>query len=178
VKLLINNPNRGKGYSVKRGMLEAKKEYAIFMDADLATPLEELEKFRRFTAEHDVLIASRNLKDSNIKVTQPFYRQMLGKGFSILVRIIAVSGIKDTQCGFKMFNKKARNIIFPKQTFERFSFDVEILHIARKHSLSIKEIPVTWVNDPDSRVSPIKDSFKMFIDLLKVRLNSIKGLYK
>jgi dolichyl-phosphate beta-glucosyltransferase len=178
IKVLKNQPNRGKGYSVRKGMLESKKEYAVFMDADLATPLKELEKFKEFTKDNDVLIASRNLKDSNIVVTQPFHRQILGKGFSLLTQILAVEGIKDTQCGFKMFNKKAKEIIFPRQTFERFGFDVEILHIANKHDLSIKELPVTWINDPDSRVNPIKDSLKMFIDLLKVRFNSIKGLYK
>jgi dolichyl-phosphate beta-glucosyltransferase len=178
IKILVNDPNRGKGYSVKRGMLEAKKEYAIFMDADLATPLFELEKFKKFSSDNDVIIASRNLKESNITVTQPVYRRILGKGFSLLAQMIAVSGIRDTQCGFKMFSKRARSVVFSRQTFDRFGFDVEILHIAKKHNFSIKELPVTWMNDSDSRVSPIKDSVKMFLDLLRVRLNSIRGLYK
>ncbi len=178
IRILVNHPNRGKGYSVKRGMLEAEKEYALFMDADLATPLKEISKFKNFKDRYDVLIASRNLPDSDIKITQPFYRQLLGKGFSLVVRIFAVRGIKDTQCGFKMFNRKAREIIFSRQTFERFGFDVEILYIARKHNLSIKELPVTWINDSDSRVNPIKDSFRMFIDVLKVRKNSLFGVYR
>ncbi len=175
--ILKNIPNRGKGYTVRRGMLEAKKDLILFTDADNSTPIEELDNFLKYINNYDIIIASRNMKESDIKIKQPLIRSTLGKIFPLLVKLIAVKGIKDTQCGFKLFKKEAAKKIFEKQTMERFAFDVEILYIARKYKLNIKELPVVWINDEGSKVDPIKDSISMFLDLLKVKVNDWKGLY-
>lgn len=170
--------NRGKGFSVRQGMLRAKKNYALFMDADNSTSIKEIEGFMPFLDEHDVLIASRNLKDSVIAVKQPWLRSTLGNVFPFIVRALVVRGIKDTQCGFKLFSKKALTEVFPRSRLNRFAFDVELLFISKKKNLSIKELPITWKNDGLSKVSPFKDSIDMFVDLLKIRFNSLRGKYK
>ena len=177
VKLLSYKPNKGKGHAVKIGMLAAKGDLLLFLDADLSTPIEEIEKFIPLTKNYDVVIASRALKESQIKVHQPFYREIIGKVFNKMVQLLAVWGIKDTQCGFKMFTKKAANIIFKRQRIYGWAFDVELLFIAKKYRLKIKEMPVTWINEGDSRVSPIKSSIQMFIQILKINLNNIRGYY-
>ena len=177
VKLLSYKPNKGKGHAVKIGMLAAKGDLLLFLDADLSTPIEEIEKFIPLTKNYDVVIASRALKESQIKVHQPFYRELIGKVFNKMVQLLAVWGIKDTQCGFKMFTKKAANIIFKRQRIYGWAFDVELLFIAKKYRLKIKEMPVTWINEGDSRVSPIKSSIQMFIQILKINLNNIRGYY-
>jgi dolichyl-phosphate beta-glucosyltransferase len=169
--------NIGKGGAVKKGMLAARKKYVLFSDADLSTPIEELGKFAKLRKKYDVVIASRALKGSNIKVSQPFYRVFMGKVFNIVVNIIGVWGIKDTQCGFKMFSAKSARKIFKKQTFRGFSFDVESLFIAKKLGYRIKEVPVTWINSPATKVSPVKDSLKMFFDVARIRINDILGKY-
>jgi dolichyl-phosphate beta-glucosyltransferase len=170
--------NKGKGYSIKEGMLLAKGDYLLFSDADLSTPIEELDKFMEYIEKYNVVIGSRALKGSDIKVRQPFYREYMGKVFNLFVQTLAIKGIKDTQCGFKMFTKQAAKKIFSKQKIEGFGFDVEVLFLAKKFDFNIKETPVTWVNSANTTVSPIKDSIKMFLDLFKVRLNDIKGEYK
>ena len=177
VKLLSYKPNKGKGHAVKIGMLAAKGDLLLFLDADLSTPIEEIEKFIPLTKNYDVVIASRALKESQIKVHQPFYRELIGKVFNKMVQLLAVWGIKDTQCGFKMFTKKAANIIFKRQRIYGWAFDVELLFIAKKYRLKIKEMPVTWINEGDSRVSPIKSSIQMFIQIFKINLNNIRGYY-
>jgi len=179
VRILRNEPNRGKGYSVKRGILDSKYQIVLFSDSDLATPIEEVAKMIPFIQKgYTVVIASRNLKDSNIVVKQPLYRQFLGKTFPLLVNLIAVGGIKDTQCGFKLFRTDAAKRIVKYQTFERFSFDVEILFIARKMGYRIKEVAVTWIDKAGSKVSPIKDGISMGKDLLRLRWNQLLGKYR
>jgi dolichyl-phosphate beta-glucosyltransferase len=177
LRVLKNRCNLGKGGSVKHGMLSAKKKYVLFSDADLSTPIEEIEKFEKLKDKYDILIGSRALKESDIKIKQPFYRILMGKTFNLIVNILVVWGVKDTQCGFKWFRKDVVKKIFPKQTFNGFSFDVELLFIAKKYGYSIKEIPVTWLNSPDSKVSAVKDSIKMFLDLVKIRINDLRGKY-
>ena len=177
LKLISYKPNRGKGHAVKTGMLAAKGDLLLFLDADLSTPIEEIEKFIPLTKKYDVVIASRALKESKIKVHQPFFREFIGKVFNKMVQLLAVWGIKDTQCGFKMFTKKAANIIFKRQRIHGWAFDVELLFLAKKYRLKIKEMPVTWINEGDSRVSPIKSSIQMFIQILKINLNNIRGYY-
>lgn len=177
VRILKNKHNLGKGGSVKNGMLAAKKDYLLFSDADLSTPIEELEKFEKLKEKHDILIGSRALKESDIKIKQPFYRILMGKVFNFIVNIVVIWGIKDTQCGFKLFRKEAAKKIFSKQTFNGFSFDVELLFIAKKYGYSIKEIPVMWINSTESKVNALKDSIMMFIDLLKIRVNNLRGKY-
>lgn len=177
VKVISNPKNMGKGYSVKAGMLNAKGDYLLFSDADLSTPIEELDKFLKYAKEYSAVIGSRNLAESNITITQPLYRRALGRIFPFFANLFVLKGIKDTQCGFKLFKKEAAKKIFSNQTINGFGFDVEVLYLARKYHYSIKELPVKWKNDPGSKVNPIKDSFKMFLDLIKIKLNDIRNKY-
>jgi dolichyl-phosphate beta-glucosyltransferase len=179
IKILKNQKNKGKGYSVKKGILEAKYNLILFSDSDLATPIEELEKLeQKINLGYDIAIASRNLKTSDIIVKQPFYRQFLGRLFPYFVQIIAVSGIKDTQCGFKIYKKSVAKEIAKRQTLERFSFDVEQLFIAKKMKFKIAEVGVKWVDKEGSKVNTIKDGLRMLRDLFIIRLNYCKGVYK
>ncbi|MCK4521213.1 MAG: glycosyltransferase family 2 protein [Nanoarchaeota archaeon] len=178
VKINKKRKNMGKGYSVKEGMLIAKGDYLLFSDADLSTPIEELEKLMNYIKKYDVIIGSRALKESDIQIRQPFYREYMGKIFNFFVQILTVKGIRDTQCGFKLFTKKAAKEIFSKQKIDGFGFDVEVLFIARKKGFKIKEVPIVWRNSINTKVSPVKDSVRMFYDILKVRLNSMKGKYR
>jgi dolichyl-phosphate beta-glucosyltransferase len=177
IKILKNIKNMGKGYSIKRGMLEATKDYLLFSDSDLSTPIEELDDFIKYILRYDIIIASRNLKESKIKIKQPKIRQLLGKIFPLFVRLFAIRGIKDTQCGFKLFKKDSAKKIFGKQTIDGFGFDVEILYLAKKYKFKIKEMPVVWVNDMASKVNPFKDSLRMIRDVIKVRINDLTGKY-
>jgi dolichyl-phosphate beta-glucosyltransferase len=170
-RVLRNEPNRGKGYSIRRGMLEAKGAFRLFSDADLSTPIEELDKFwQHVDAGYDVVIGSRALEQSDLVVRQAFYREWMGRVFNLLVRTMLVGGIHDTQCGFKLFSARAAETIFPKQTLSGFAFDVELMVLARKHGFKIKEAPVRWINSPASKVSAWRDSTRMFLDLLRLRL--------
>ena len=173
-----NKENRGKGYSVKRGVLNAHYDHILFSDADLSTPIEELEKLLSESKENEIIIASRNLKDSKIEIKQPWFRSTLGKIFPTLVNLLLIQGIRDTQCGFKLFTRKAAKMIFPRQTLDGFAFDAELLFIAKKHHIKIKEVPVIWKNAEGSTVDPIKDALKMFKDILKIRWNNIQGKYR
>jgi len=174
-----NEVNKGKGYSVRRGMLEAKGEYLLFSDADLSTPIEETTRFiEKMREGYDVLVGSRAMRESNIITYQPWYRQLMGKTFNRIVRGLLVRGIKDTQCGFKMFTREAAQKIFPLQRIERFAFDVEILFLAKKFGHKILEMPVTWKDSPQTRVSTFRDSFSMFAALFAIRLNNLRGLYR
>ena len=177
LRLLKNTKNMGKGASVRKGMLAAKKKFALFSDSDLSTPIEELEDFMKLRKKYDVIIGSRALKQSKIRTKQPFYRVLMGKIFNLLVNIIVVWGVKDTQCGFKLFSRQASQKIFKKQTFNGFSFDVEVLFIAKKLGYKIKEMPIVWINSPDTTVSALKDSVMMFVDLLRIRFNALRGKY-
>ncbi|HIH14728.1 MAG: glycosyl transferase family protein [archaeon GW2011_AR17] len=179
VKLIQNPKNMGKGFSVKLGMINAKYDLILFTDADLATPIEELPKFLKSIEEgYDIAIASRSIEGANIEVAQTKYRQVLGKAFPILVQNMVLKDFKDTQCGFKVFKKEAARKIFPRQTLQRWAFDVEILYIAKKLGYKIKEIPVTWIDKGNSKLSPMKDSFKMFYEITKIKYNDLKKEYK
>ena len=178
-RVLENGANRGKGYSVRNGMLEAKGKYLLFSDADLSTPIEETTRFLEKMREgYHVVIGSRAMPESNIVTYQPWYRQLMGKTFNKIVRVMAVRGIKDTQCGFKMFTREAGRRIFALQQVERFAFDVEALFLARKLGYKICELPVTWKDSPQTRVSTFTDSWSMFSALFTIRLNSLRGRYK
>ena len=175
--LLENKKNMGKGCSVKRGMLKAKGDLLLFSDADLSTPIDELRKLIVYAGKYDVIIASRALPGSNIVVRQPKARELLGKIFNLLVRIFLVRGVRDTQCGFKLFTKKAAGIIFKRQTVDGFAFDVELLYIAKKHGLKIKEVPVSWFNSKNTKLKVGIDSIRMFGGLLRIPVNNTKGKY-
>lgn len=172
VSFLDNGENRGKGYTVKHGMLKAKGDFVCFTDADLSTPPEEIGRAIEHMLENKntIVIGSRSIKGSNVAKKQPFYRVFMGKTFSLLANsIVPLGGIVDTQCGFKCFTNEMVQNIFPHMTMERFSFDVEILYLGKKNTYNVYEMPVTWINDETSTVNPIADSLRMFRDLFIIR---------
>lgn len=170
IKILDNAENKGKGFSVKQGFLTATKEWILFTDADLSTPIEELDTFFRYN-DYDVIIGSRNMADSLIVVKQPFIRSTLGKIFPFFVRLLVLPSIYDTQCGFKLFKKETAKKIAALQTIDGFCFDVEQLVIAKKLGFSVKEVPISWQNDERSKIKIIRDTVQMFCDLMRVRWN-------
>jgi len=177
-RVLKNGVNRGKGYSVRQGMLDAKYDIVLFSDADLSTPIEETTRCIQCINEgFDVVVGSRGMKESNIVVYQPWHRRVMGKVFNLCVRALAVRGISDTQCGFKAFTREAARRIFGAIRIERFAFDVEALFLARKYGCKMKELPVTWEDSTLTRVSPLRDSISMFKALLTIRFNSLRGFY-
>ncbi|MGB9906711.1 MAG: dolichyl-phosphate beta-glucosyltransferase [Candidatus Saccharicenans sp.] len=162
--------NRGKGAAVRSGVLQARGELVLFTDADLSTPIEELEKFLPLAREGcQVVIGSRALPESQIKERQGWLREHLGKFFNLLVRLLVLKGFKDTQCGFKLFRKEAAREIFLRLETEGFAFDVEVLLLARKLGYKICQVPVVWVNHPESRVRLVRGSLKMLGELLRIR---------
>jgi dolichyl-phosphate beta-glucosyltransferase len=170
VRVIKQDRNRGKGAAVRRGMLEAKGDFCVFSDADLSTPIYEIKKLiEQYQNGYDVCIGSRAVDYSMIKEHQPWYREMMGKTFNKIVQLLVVRGIKDTQCGFKGFKKEAAKNIFSKQKIDGFAFDVELVFLAGKLNYKIIEIPVEWYNDERSKVNPITDSTKMFLEILKIR---------
>lgn len=177
--LLVNERNRGKGYSVRRGMLASTGEYVVFSDADLSTPIEEVEKLLPvLTQGYDVAIGSRGLKESDVRVHQPFYREYMGKVFNMLIRMLMLTQFHDTQCGFKGFRGDVARRLFALLTLERFSFDVEVLFLAARQGCKIKEVPVQWFNEPNTRVNALRDSSRMFQDVLMIRYNAWTGKYR
>jgi dolichyl-phosphate beta-glucosyltransferase len=179
VRVLRNPGNRGKGYSVRHGMLEARGRFRIFSDADLSTPIEESAKIvRALERGAGVAAASRRLGASRIETRQPWFREAMGRGFNWIVQALAVRGVSDTQCGFKGLTEEAARAIFPRARIDRFGFDVEILFLARKLGFPIAEVPVRWIDDPDSRVNPLRDPWRMFLEVVRVRRNDWEGLYR
>ncbi len=170
--------NKGKGYSVKEGVLVASGKYILFADADNSTPLEQVDKLLAATPSFDVLIGSRYADDGKLAIAQPFYRIAGSRALNLVIQLLAARGIKDTQCGFKLFEKEAAKQIFKRQTLDRFSFDIELLAIARKLGYKIKEVGVVWYDDPHSTVNPIKDGLRMIKDAWQTRKNIISGKYK
>jgi dolichyl-phosphate beta-glucosyltransferase len=178
VVVLENGVNRGKGFSVRRGMLQSRGDVALFCDADGSTPIEELGKLlTALDNGYDVAIGSRGLPESQVRVSQPVWRRSMGRVFNGIVQRCALPGIHDTQCGFKCFTRDAIRQIFPRQRIERFGFDVELLWLARKLGYRIAEVPVAWVNHPRSTVHPVRDSSRMLLDVVRVRVNDARGNY-
>lgn len=170
LKLIKLPTNQGKGYAVKTGMLEAKGKYILFSDADLSTPIEELPRLHQWIKEgFDIAIASRAYPGAILEVHQPFYREFMGRVFNLLVRIFLLPDIYDTQCGFKLFRGEVAKDIFKRQRLKGFSFDFEILYIARKLGYKIKEVPVRWRHSPGSKVRVLKNGISSFIDIFKTR---------
>lgn len=180
LRLIDNKENYGKGYVVKQGMLEAKGEYRIFTDADNSTSIDQIEKmWPEFEKGYDVIIGSRDVKGAVLNPPQPWLRNViLGEGFKLIRKIIiGLWEIQDSQCGFKGFTDRAANEIFPRCKINRFAFDPEILVIAKKLGYKIKEIPVYWRNDLESKVK-FKSMIKMLIDLFKIKWNLITHKYE
>lgn len=169
-------PNRGKGHAVRVGMLEADADLILFSDADLAAPIEEVEKLLAHMKEGaEVAIGSRPLKESRLEIRQPFYREFLGRAFNFAVQTLAIRGIKDTQCGFKLFTKKAARDIFSRCKMDGFSFDFEALMIARDLGYRIDEVPIRWRHQEGSKVVLMRDGPRMLRDLVKLRLRGRKA---
>jgi dolichyl-phosphate beta-glucosyltransferase len=178
VRVLRNDRNRGKGFSVRRGMLEARGERRLMTDADLSTPIEELERLmRRMDEGFDVVIASRALPESKLLVRQPFFRESMGRLFNVLVRALALPGLRDTQCGFKLFRREAALQAFELARLPGFSFDVEVLYVARRKGFRIAELPVSWRNDAATRVTLLGGS-AAFLDVARIRWNGLRGRYE
>src|SRR5215469_16036834 len=178
LKLIQNPGNRGKGYSVRNGLLQAAGEIVMFTDADLSAPMEEAERlFAAIADGADVAIGSRWLDRTRQTIHQPLYRQFFGRCFNWITRRVMGLPFKDTQCGFKAFKRDAAQVIFRLQTIERWGFDPEILFIARKLKYTVQEVPVTWGHDERSRISYLKDGMKMLEDMARIRANSLAGRY-
>jgi dolichyl-phosphate beta-glucosyltransferase len=178
VRLLDATENRGKGSCVRRGMLEARGDLRLFTDADLSTPIEEVERLVHAIEDgHDVAIGSRRLPGSRITLAQPWWRRAMGRTFAWCVQQVGVPGIADTQCGFKLFSANAAMQIFRRQRIDAFGFDVEVLWIARRLGLRVAEVPVTWTDDPRSSVRPAADSLRMLTDLVRIRRADRRGVY-
>jgi dolichyl-phosphate beta-glucosyltransferase len=178
LRLLQNPGNRGKGYSVRNGMLHARGELLLFSDADLSSPIEEADKlFGAIAGGADIAIGSRWLRRDLQTQRQPFYRQIFGRVFNLMLRITLGLGFKDTQCGFKAFTRDAATRIFPLQKIERWGFDPELLYLANKLKFKVVEVPVEWAHSEGTRISPLRDGTRMFLEMLKIRWNGITGKY-
>ncbi len=176
---LISYPvNAGKGHATRRGVFASKGDLVLTCDADMSTPIREYEKLVPFVRDDfDIAIGSRGLRDSDIAVRQPWHRERMGKIFNSFVRALVVGGIKDTQCGFKLFKGDVARSLFKSNIIDGFAFDVEILFLAKRKSYRIKEVPIRWLNSPDSRVKIMRDPMKMFVELLRIRTNWLLGKY-
>lgn len=176
---LIENPgNRGKGYSVRNGMLNARGEIIVFTDADLSSPIEEVPKLLgAMEGGYDIAIGSRWLRAETQTQRQPLYRQIFGRIFNVLLRLTLGLKFKDTQCGFKAFRKEAAQAVFSRQKIERWGFDPEILFLARKFNLKVKEIPVLWGHSGGTRINPLVDGSRMFMEMLRIRWYDLTGKY-
>lgn len=179
VRLLSYRPNRGKGHAVRAGMQTAAGDFRVFYDADASTPIEEVEKlWPLFNDGADVVIGSRSLPQSDVQVHQTWYREDMSRAFNIMLRVLRLTHFADTQCGFKGFTAAACQVVFPRQTVERFSFDAELLFIAQKHGLRIDQVPVRWINSPLTRVNPITDASRTFFDILSIHIKDWSGRYQ
>lgn len=172
--------NRGKGYAVRHGILAAVGRDILFSDADLSTPIEELDKMMGpiSAGDYDITFASRALPDSKLAIHQPWYREWMGRTFNKFVQRVVDTEIVDTQCGFKGFRGDAARAIFSRANIDGFGFDTELVFLARKYGFKIKEVPVTWHHRDESRVSPLVAPFQMMGELLQVRMNDMRGLYE
>jgi dolichyl-phosphate beta-glucosyltransferase len=174
---VLHQPRQGKGAAVNMGMLAGQGEYLFICDADFSMPVEEVNKFMPPAIDsYDVAIASREAPGAR-RVDEPQYRHLMGRVFNFIVRVLAIPKIQDTQCGFKVFRRQVAREVFSLQTIDGWGFDVEVLFIALKHGCKLIEVPITWYYRPQSRISPLKDSINMVVEVLKVRRNGWRGLY-
>jgi len=178
LRVVPNGQNRGKGYSVRHGSQEACGEIMLFTDADLSAPIEEADKLLAKLAEYDVAIGSRAVNRELIEVHESRFREFAGIIFNKIVRILLRLPFVDTQCGFKAFRREKCKIIFEQQTIERFGFDPELLYLARHHGLKTAEVAVRWSHSPATKINLWRDSLQMFLDVLIIRWNAIRGRYR
>ena len=177
IRILRNKNNMGKGYSIRKGIRSATGDLILITDADLSTPVEEMKKLTKVIKEgSDIAIGSRRIKGAEVKIT--FIRRLNSFVFNLFTKLILGLNIKDTQCGFKMFKKDVAKYLFNKQIINRFGFDMEILFLAKKFGYKIKEVPIKWRFQKGSKVRFLIDAPSMFLDLIKIKLNFIRGIYK
>jgi dolichyl-phosphate beta-glucosyltransferase len=175
--IVLHEERRGKGNAVQRGILEAHGEYRFICDADLSMPIEELEKFLPPTLTgFDVAIGSREAPGA-IRYNEPNYRHFGGRAINLLIRMLILPGLNDTQCGFKCFHASTAESLFRQQTLTGWSFDIEILYLARRKKLRVREIPIQWYYDPESKVSAVRDALRMISDIFRIHLNALHGKY-
>ncbi len=178
VRLIENPGNRGKGYSVRHGFLEARGEVVMFTDADLSAPMDEADRlFAAIAGGADIAIGSRWLERGRQTHRQPLYRQFFGRCFNAVTRMVMGLHFADTQCGFKAFTRAAAQEVFRLQTIERWGFDPEILFIALKRGYRIEEVPVSWAHDERTRMSYLKDGLQMLKEIAVIRWNALRGRY-
>lgn len=173
---VLRNDIAGKGLAVQRGMLAAKGEYRIFCDADLSMPIEEIRRFIPPNLDTDIVIASREVKGA-IRYDEPEYRHFTGRIFNLLIRFLALPKLHDTQCGFKGFRAEIAEDLFQYQSITGWAFDVEILFIAKIRGYKITELPIPWYYNEESKINILRDSLRMFFDLIQIRKNARQGLY-
>ncbi|MBT3313821.1 MAG: glycosyltransferase family 2 protein [Anaerolineae bacterium] len=174
---VLHNEKAGKGLAVRTGILAAKGKYRIFCDADLSMPIEEIRRFIPPNLDNDIVIASREVEGA-VRYAEPDFRHFTGRIFNLLIRLLALPKLHDTQCGFKCFRADVAENIFQHQHIEGWAFDVELLFIARMRGYEIVELPIPWYYNDESKISVLRDSFRMFFDLLKIRQNARKGNYE
>jgi len=168
---------RGKGAAVRRGMLEAKGAYRFMCDADLSMPVEEITKFIPPAVNNfDITIASREAKGA-VRYNEPPYRHLGGRAINFLIQLFILPGLNDTQCGFKCFSAKVADDIFALQTLNGWSFDIEMLYVARRHKYKILEIPIHWIHHPETKVNAVRDAIRMIQDIFRIRVNALRGMY-
>ena len=177
-RIRVLQSERGKGAAVKQGMLEARGEYRFMCDADLSMPAEEIAKFIPPTLENtQIAIASREAKGA-VRYNEPAYRHLGGRGINFLIQILILPGLNDTQCGFKCFRADVAEVLFNKQTLPGWSFDIEVLYIARKYGYQVQEIPIHWYHDSDTKVRALPDAIRMFQDIFRIHAKALRGIYK
>ncbi|MCE9644637.1 MAG: glycosyltransferase family 2 protein [Chloroflexi bacterium] len=175
--IVIHEEQRGKGNAVRRGMLEAHGEYRFICDADLSMPIEEVNKFFPPVLDHfDLAIGSREAPGA-IRYNEPFYRHWGGRAINLVIRMLILPGLEDTQCGFKCFRAEVAENLFRRQTLTGWSFDIELLYIARRQKLRIVEIPIQWYFGADSKVSAVRDALRMIGDIFRIHGNALRGRY-
>lgn len=171
VKLISYEKNQGKGYAIQQGVSKAEGDLILFLDADHATPIEELDRFLPHIEQNEVVIGSRYIKGSDIQRKQPLARRIIGRLGNLFIQVFFLPKIKDTQCGFKLFHTTCAKILFQDLQIKRFGFDIEILYKARKKGFAIHEVPVSWLHMGESRLRPFRDSLRTLFDLLLLRIS-------
>jgi dolichyl-phosphate beta-glucosyltransferase len=175
VRVIRHERNRGKGAAIKTGVLASRGAEVLLSDADASTPIEQLEKLQRKLPEAPVVLGSRAVAGADIRQHQPFYREVMGKTFNLIIRLAGVHGVNDTQCGFKLLQGEVAREIGAELTIEGFAYDVELVWLARRHGYRVVEVGVIWVDSPDSRVDPVRSSLGMLRDLVRMRIRHSGG---
>ncbi len=170
VRVLRHERNRGKGAAIKTGILASRGAKLLLSDADFSTPIEEMEKLEPRLAEAVLVVGSRAVAGADVRQRQPFYRELMGKVWNLIIRTIGVRGLRDTQCGFKLVRGDAARTLGSEMTIDGFAYDVELIWLARRRGWEVAEVGVVWVNSPDSRVDPLRSSLGMLRDVIRIRL--------